>query len=50
MKVTNMARTVIYEDSLYGNLYVIQICYVGSGILNIINILCKQDLYTPIFI
>ena len=28
MKVTNMAGTVIYEDSLYGNLYVIPICHV----------------------
>ena len=26
------AGTAIYEDSLYGNLYVIPICYVESGI------------------
>ena len=45
MKVTNMAGTVIYEESLYGNLYVIPIRYVGSGIY----ILCGQDLYTAIF-
>ena len=29
---TVTAGTAIYKDSLYGNLYVIPICYVESGI------------------
>jgi hypothetical protein len=38
--------TPIHEDSLYGNLNVISICYGRH--LNIINIVCRQDLYTVI--